>query len=354
MILLEAFLGAPGSEIDDGPAAPDLRASRSATRRCPAAAGPVPGRAAGTSVSCPELLRAQGRGRRRPTPRTCAARARRSLRWAARSARTRTRSTTWRCSASMPGGDVPAIPPEMVFLPGAGTVQRLRHVQLVAHDLRPALDPLCAQAGRARCPPGAASASCSRSAGAPRTRRGEPGERCEQLEKAVLRASTALLKALRALPGADRLRQRARRARGGLDDRAVRGLRRPVRDPARDGQLGVGAQVSSDYATDHPLMREQLAAARRSAAGDASDGRAAHAAVPVAGLGHRARRPRARAGGARAPSIAACARAASWLLAKQTSRPGDWARRNPAPRRAAGTSSTATSSIPTSTTPAWR
>ena len=60
---------------------------------------------------------------------------------------TRTRSTTSRSSDSSAGAIVPAIPPEMIFLPSRVAVQRLRHVELVAHHLRPAVDPVGAQAG---------------------------------------------------------------------------------------------------------------------------------------------------------------------------------------------------------------
>ena len=60
--------------------------------------------------------------------------------------------------------------------------------------------------------------------------------------------------------------------------------------------------------------------------------RAAHAAVPVAGVGHGARRPRARAGGpARRRSRRPRARRRRGCSASRCRAPGDWARRNPAP-----------------------
>ena len=46
------------------------------------------------------------------------------------------------------------------------------------------------------------------------------------------------------LPGAGALRGARRRPRGRLDDRAARGLRRPVRDPARDVERRPRAQLS--------------------------------------------------------------------------------------------------------------
>ena len=85
---------------------------------------------------------------------------------------------------------------------------------------------------------------------------------------------------------------------------------------------------------DHPLLREALAALD----GLLLDGRrrrAAHAAVPVAGVGHRSRRPRAarerrpaRPDATGEPARRGARRGCSEADA---SAPGDWARRNPAP-----------------------
>ena len=118
-----------------------------------------------------------------------------------------------------PWAGVPAIPPEMIFLPGRGAVHRLRHVELVADDLRPAVDPLGEEAGRARCPPRAAPRELFRrrapaAIAAPAAALGRGSAFFSGVDRA--------LKVGERLPGAGALRGARRRARGRLDDRAVR------------------------------------------------------------------------------------------------------------------------------------
>ena len=171
----------------------------------------------------------------------------------------------------------------------------------------------------------AASCFTARPAAIRRPRRARPGARSSPASTAALKAGERAARAPRAL--------RARAV-----DRAAAWM--IERFAGSDGLSAILPAMSNaalalsclGHREDHPLMREALAALD----GLLLDGRgrrAAHAAVPLAGVGHGPRRPRAGAGRRLpAPSDPAAARGpASWLLAKQTRRPGDWARRNPAP-----------------------
>ena len=122
--------------------------------------------------------------------------------------------------------DVPAIPPEIMFLPGRRPVQRLRHVELVAHDLRAALDHLRAPSGRlASADRGVVELFATR-ADVPRDRaRAAARDRSAALEHSSSAASIARSRSrerCRSRPAAP-ARRRARRE---LDDR--RGSRTPT------------------------------------------------------------------------------------------------------------------------------
>ena len=267
MILLEAFsrhgLGRRSSGADPtGAGARDPR--RGAARR-----------AAGRSIAadlrrslspCSATSRSRSPANRR-TRRTCSARATSSCSWAASNAPTRTRKYHLAFFGQYHWSDVPAIPPEMVFLPG--------------RDL--SRSTTC-RAGRGR-------SSCRSRSSTPSSRwcalpaaRGvaelfarPDGQRRETVgaaacgetpwKKCLLSASIALLKAVRAPARRGRAAPPGGRARQRLDDRALRGLGWSVGDPAGDGELGDGAQGASATAgssADEGAARPP----RRSFAGD--------------------------------------------------------------------------------------
>ena len=221
----------------------------------------------------------------------------------------------------------------MLFLPARRAVHRLRHVELVADDLRAALDPLRERAVVPRCRPSAASPSCSRrrrGAAAPAPR--APRRRASAWKTVFFGRRSRCSSSPSACPARRALRRARRRARGRLDDRAPRRLRRAVGDPARDGELG--ASRSSASAT--PTTIRCCASSSRHLDGlllrERATGDAAHAAVPLAGLGHGAREPRAgrrRASRADAPGAARARRRG--CSASRCRAPGDWSRRNAAP-----------------------
>ena len=221
---------------------------------------------------------------------------------------------------------LPAIPPEMIFLPGRGAVQRLRHVELVADDLRPAVDPVGEEARaraarRARRPASCFTARpAAIAAPAPRSAWG-----------AFFSGVDRALKVGERLPGAATLRERAvARAAAWMI----------ARFEGSDGLSAILPAMSNaafaltclGHREDHPLMREALAALDGLLL-DGRDGalRMQPCLSPVWDTvlaGHALAQAR------RCPPAVhdrRLARAASWLLAKQTNRPGDWARRNPAP-----------------------
>ena len=239
-----------------------------------------------------------------------------------------------------PWGDVPAIPPEMVFLPGRGpfTVydmsswSRTIFVPLsILYALKPAV-PLPAERGVAELFLQGGGGD-PRAEGAARGTGGTAGhgpwqrpwhEPWKKLFFGVDRA----LKTYERLPGAGALRRLAvERASAWMIERF-------------DGSDGLSAILPAmansvmalkvlGYAPDHPLMKEQLRYLDGLLLGDPADGNLrmqpclspvwdtviASYSLSQAGLG---------------PEHPALRRAASWLLAKQTSRPGDWSRRNQA------------------------
>ena len=98
------------------------------------------------------------------------------------------------------GARLPAIPPEMIFLPGARAVQRLRHVELVADDLRPAVDPVGEASRCARCP----HARGARRAVSRRARQRSGARAAHGLGRVLLRASTARSRSANACPAPPR------------------------------------------------------------------------------------------------------------------------------------------------------
>lgn len=232
--------------------------------------------------------------------------------------------------------DVPAIPPEMVFLPGRGpfTVydmsswSRTIFVPLsILYACKPVM-PLPAGRDIAELFPGRRRGPSDGSSG---------GSSLGQAAKQILRQPwkkaffgiDRLLKTYERLPGADRLRARAiERAGAWMIERfdASDGLSAIL--PAMANS--VMALKVLGYDADHQLMKEQIGYLDDLLLGDAREGTlrmqpclspvwdtvlASHA-LAQAGLD---------------PEHPALRRAASWLLGKQTHRPGDWSRRNPAP-----------------------
>ena len=216
--------------------------------------------------------------------------------------------------------DVPAIPPEMVFLPGGGpfTVydmsswSRTIFVPLsILYAAKP-VTPLPASCGVAEL----------------FTRDGAAPGAVGALKK-VFFGVDRLLKTYERVPGAGALRRLAvKRAGAWMLERleASDGLSAIL--PAMANSVMALKVLGYDEA--HPLLQEQLGYLNGLLLGELADGSlrmqpclspvwdtvlASHA-LAQAGL---------------PPEHAALRRAATWLLGKQTSRPGDWSRRNPAP-----------------------
>ncbi len=221
---------------------------------------------------------------------------------------------------------LPAIPPEMIFLPGGGPfsvydMSSWSRTIFVPLSILWAKKPVCPlppscgagelyRAGPEKAPSPSASATGSRS-------------------RTAFLAIDRLLKAGERLPGAGLLRARAVEAAAAwMIDRLA----------GSDGLSAILPAMSNaalalkvlGYPEDHALMREALSALDGLLLGDDDSGplRMQPCLSPVW------------------DTVLAChalaqsglptgdpqlARAATWLLAKQTRRPGDWAQRNPAP-----------------------
>jgi squalene-hopene/tetraprenyl-beta-curcumene cyclase len=223
-----------------------------------------------------------------------------------------------------PWGDVPAIPPEMVFLPGGGpfTVYDMSSWSrtifvplaiLYATKLTTPLPPECGVpelfAGVEAAP--AEAARAERSAW-----------------KKIFFGVDRLLKTYERVPGAAALRQLAvKRAGAWMIERFEDSDGLSAILPAMANS--VMALKALGYADDHPLQKEQLAHLDGLLVPDPATSTirvqpclspvwdtvlAGHALIQ-AGMGEH-------------PALR---RAASWLLRKQTRRAGDWSQRNPAP-----------------------
>ena len=240
----------------------------------------------------------------------------------ARAARGCSRTSGWRCSACGPGSDLPALPPEMMFLPASGAAEHLRLRVLGAPDGR-------RRSGgdvRAARPAAAASTSTSCDQAEPLARppRRATAATAERLASAWIarRGSTSAgpLPPLRAaaLARAERwivARQEADGSWGGIQPPWVYSLM---------------ALHLRGYPLDHPVMRAGLEGLER---------------FMIARLGGRgAWRPaRARSGTRRSPSIAltdagrgrrrpgAGARPPTGCWTRRCASPGDWAVRAPGP-----------------------
>ena len=166
----------------------------------------------------------------------------------------------------VPPGAVRAVPvarsagdPARDDLPaGRGAVQRLRHVELVADDLRPAVDPVGEASPCAPLP-----SAC----GVGELFRGGAGQRSAR--RAALGAGSAFFSARRPraqggrarCPGAGTLRDARRRPRGRLDDRAVRRTPTGCRAilPAM-ANAALALTLPRPRARTDPLLREALRA----------------------------------------------------------------------------------------------
>jgi squalene-hopene/tetraprenyl-beta-curcumene cyclase len=222
--------------------------------------------------------------------------------------------------------DVPAIPPEMVFLPGRGpfTVYDMSswsRTIFVPLSILYAHKPVVALSD-AR----GVAELFSKGAGGPAT---VPAFPTVPSWKTLFRGVDRLLKTYERLPGAARLRRLAvERASAWMIERfeASDGLSAIL--PAMANS--VMALKVLGYTPDHPLMKEQVGHLDDLLLGRSGDGglRMQPCLSPVwdtviasyslaqAGL---------------APAHPALRRAATWLLTKQTRRPGDWSHRNQAP-----------------------
>ncbi|HEX3696523.1 MAG TPA: squalene--hopene cyclase [Polyangia bacterium] len=222
-----------------------------------------------------------------------------------------------------PWADVPAIPPEMVFLPGKGPFT----VYDMSSWSRTIFVPLAIL--YAAKPTIAVPAACgvaelfAPAENAPYTRGGET------LLKKAFFGVDRLLKGFERLPGAGALRRLA-------VSRAAAWMIERLEDS--DGLSAILPAMANatmalkvlGYGDDHPLLKEQLGYLDGLLLGEAATGtrRMQPCLSPVwdtvlsshalgqAGLG---------------PRHPALQRAATWLLTKQTRRPGDWSGRNSAP-----------------------
>jgi squalene-hopene/tetraprenyl-beta-curcumene cyclase len=234
-----------------------------------------------------------------------------------------------------PWGEVPAIPPEMVFLPGRGpfTVydmsswSRTIFVPLsILYALKPAVSLPAARGVAELFIPGGGNHPEDDPGRRARGASG-PGLRQKPWRK-LFSGVDRLLKTYERLPGAGALRRLAvERASAWMIERF-------------DGSDGLSAILPAmassvmalkvlGYAPDHPLMKEQLRHLDGLLLGEPAGGNLrmqpclspvwdtviASYALAQAGLGS---------------EHPALRRAASWLLDKQTSRRGDWSRRNQA------------------------
>ena len=242
--------------------------------------------------------------------------------------------------------ECPCVPPELVLIPPRLELQPERDVGLDADDRRAAVDHVVLQAGAVAARPSRASPSCSATTAAGRRGgrpAGSPGPTSSWGSTACSSGSIAGCPP----PGGSR---RSGRRIAGCSSTArtptawVRSSRRWSTRSSR-----CDAWVTTLDSPDGPVGDR---AARRPA--DRRGRPGPRAALPLAGLGHGDRHDRAgRRRAARRPSRPGTG-AVDWLLAKEVRHPGDWA--DPPARassRPAGTSSSATRSIPTSTTARW-
>ena len=207
------------------------------------------------------VLRAEARGRARPTTRRWSGRARRSSPPAAPRRATASRGSTSRCSARSATTSARASRPSWCLLPSRLQLQPERDVGLDADDRRAAVDHLGLQAGAAARRRSRASPSCS----APTCRAGRRGARA-----GWSRWTNFFLGVDRVLKWADRWAAGVLAAAGHpggapLDARALRELRRPGRDLPADDLHGHRAASASATSRDSAAGAVGAAAARRPA-----------------------------------------------------------------------------------------
>ena len=306
---------------------------------------PVPGRPRGPFGLVPQLLRAEGRGRRRRRA-AHARRARRDPRAGRRGSGKHLHAVSPGAVRAVPVGGVAGDPARDDLPARPWAVQRLRHVELVADDLRPAVDPVGEEARARAARRRAARGSCftARPAAMRRPRRVRPGARSSP-------ASTARSRWASVCPAPPRCGTRAvARAAAWMI----------ARFEGSDGLSAILPAMSNaafaltclGHREDHPLMREALAALDGLLL-DGRDGalRMQPCLSPVWDT--------VLAGHALAQAGVPGGRSSVWRARRRgcwRSRPTgrETGRGATPPRPAAGTSSTGTNRIPTSTTPAWR
>ncbi|HEY2901464.1 MAG TPA: squalene--hopene cyclase [Polyangia bacterium] len=222
-----------------------------------------------------------------------------------------------------PWADVPAIPPEMVFLPGKGPFT----VYDMSSWSRTIFVPLAILYAAKPTIPVPASCGVAELFAAPEKAPAVTGS--QTLLKKAFFGVDRLLKGFERLPGASALRRLAvKRAAAWMIERLEDSDGLSAILPAM-ANATMALKVLG-YGDDHPLLKEQLGYLDGLLLGDAAAGtlRMQPCLSPVwdtvlsshalgqAGLG---------------PQHPALQRAAAWLLAKQTRRPGDWSGRNGAP-----------------------
>ena len=222
----------------------------------------------------------------------------------------------------MPGRDVPAIPPEMVFLPRRAPFS-VYDMSSWSRTIFVPLSILYAHKPVVRLPAGRGVAELfphDRLPRQPERRFPRRASSSGQPWKKLFFGVDRLLKTYERLPGSGRLCAGAiERAGAWMIERLASSDGLSAILPAMANS--VMALSVLGYAAKHPLMREQLGTSTVCCSAIAR-GHAAHAAVPVAGLGHGARDVTRWSRRGSRPSTRALRRAASWLLGKQTHAPG--------------------------------
>jgi len=232
--------------------------------------------------------------------------------------------------------DVPAIPPEMVFLPGRGPFT-VYDMSSWSRTIFVPLSILYARKPVVSLPSGRDVADLFPGGRHRRAHSSSNGGSLGQAAAQILRQPwkkaffgvDRLLKTYERLPGADWLRERAiERACAWMVERL----------DASDGLSAILPAMANSvmalkvlgYDADHPLMKEQIGYLDGLLLGDAKEGtlRMQPCLSPVWDT---VLASHALAQSGLDPEHPALRRAASWLLGKQTRRPGDWSRRNPAP-----------------------
>jgi squalene-hopene/tetraprenyl-beta-curcumene cyclase len=227
-----------------------------------------------------------------------------------------------------PWSAVPAIPPEMVFLPGGGPFT-VYDMSSWSRTIFVPLSILYALKPTTPLPPTRGVAELFAPTGSSRGTADRATARDAAWTRKIFLGVDRLLKSYERVPGATALRRLAvKRASDWMIERLQMSDGLSAILPAMANS--VMALKALGYAADHPLLAAQLGHLDGLLRGDAGAGtlRMQPCLSPVwdtvlAGY--------ALAQSGLPPEHPALRRAATWLLDKQTSRPGDWSQRNPAP-----------------------